>query len=119
LTTNATDISPFYGNYGFHPTVTNPAAVIPLNPASFAYGHWMHAVHEEARKTLDKTRERMRRYTDPHPKEPIVYQVGDLVILNGRNIQTRCPSQKLDHKNHGPFQVEKVISPLAVKLTLP
>jgi len=60
LTTNAMGISPFYANYGFHPTVTNPAAVLPLNPASFAYGHWMHRVHEEARKTLDKTRERMR-----------------------------------------------------------
>jgi hypothetical protein len=25
----------------------------------------------------------------------------------------------LDHKNHGPFQIEKIVSPLAVKLTLP
>jgi len=40
-------------------------------------------------------------------------------MLNGRNIQTHCPSWKLDHKNHRSFQVGKVISPLAVKLTLP
>jgi len=25
----------------------------------------------------------------------------------------------LDHKNHGPFQVEKIVLPLAVRLTLP
>jgi len=118
-TTNASGISRFYPNYGFHPTVTNPAAVLPLNPVSFAYGHWMHAVHGEARKRLDKTRERRRQYTDPHRKEPPVYQVGDVVMLNGRNIQTRCPSRKLDHNKHGPFQVDKVISPLTVKLTLP
>ena len=40
-------------------------------------------------------------------------------MLNGRNIKTCHPSWKLDHKNHGPFQIEKVVSPLAVKLTLP
>jgi len=118
-TTNATGILPFYANYGFHPTATNPAAVLPLNPVSFAYGHWIHAVYGDTRKMRDKTWERMRRYTDPHRKEPPVYQVGDLVMLHGRNIQTRCPSRKLDHKNQGPFQVEKVISPLTVKLTLP
>ena len=118
-TTNATGISPFYANYGFHPTATNPVAVLPLNPASYAYSHWMHAVHGEARKALDKAQERMRRYADPHRKEPPVYQVGDLVMLNGKNIQTLRPSRKLDHKNHGPFQVEKIVSPLAVKLTLP
>jgi len=117
-TTNVTGISPFYVNYGYHPIATNPAAVLLLNPTSFAYGHWMHALHGEARKTLDKIWERMRRYTDPHRKEPPEYQVGDLVMPNGRNIQTRRPSRKLDHQNHGPFQVEKVISPLAVKLTL-
>jgi len=79
----------------------------------------MQAVHGEARKTLGKTWERMCRYTDPHRKEPPVYQVGDLVMLNSRKIQTCPPSRKLDHKNHGPFQVEKVISPIAVKLMLP
>ena len=118
-TTTTLGISPFYANYGFHPTATNPAAVLPLNPASFAYGRWMHTVQGEARKMLDTTRERMPRYTDPYRKEPPAYQVGDLVMLNGKNIQTRRPSRKLDHKNYGLFQVEKIISPLAVKLTLP
>jgi len=40
-------------------------------------------------------------------------------MLNRCNIKTRCPSKKLDHKNHGPFQIEKIVSPLAVRLTLP
>jgi len=40
-------------------------------------------------------------------------------MLNGRNIKTHRPSRKLDHKNHSPFQIEKIISPLAVRLTLP
>jgi len=61
----------------------------------------------------------MRRYADTARKEPPAYQVGDLVMLNGRNIKTRRPTKKLDHKNHGPFQIEKIVSPLAVRLTLP
>jgi hypothetical protein len=117
--TSATGLSPFYANYGFHPTATNPAAANFLNPASKVYAHWMHTVHKEAREALEKAQERMHRYADPHRREQPAYEVGDLVMLNGRNIQTRRPSRKMDHKNHGPFQVEKIVSPLAVRLTLP
>jgi len=118
--TTATGLSPFYANYGFHPTATNPAAVNgPLNPASKVYAHWMYTIHESAAKALLRAQERMKHYADQHRKDIPVYQTGDLVMLNGKNIQTRRPSRKLDHKNHGPFQVEKIVSPLAVKLTLP
>jgi len=79
----------------------------------------MITVHNESRKGLEEAQERMRRYTDPARKEPPAYQVGDLVMLSGRNIKTRRPSKKLDHKNHGPFQIEKIVSPLAVRLKLP
>ena len=39
-------------------------------------------------------------------------------MLNRCNIKTRWQMKKLDHKNHGPFQVEKIVSPLAVRLML-
>jgi len=118
-TTAGNSMSPFYANYGFHPTAMNPASREPLNPASQVYAHWIHAMHDESRKGLEEAQERMRWYTDPTRKEPPAYQVGDQVMLNGRNIKTRRPSSKLDHKNHGPFQIEKIVSPLAVLLTLP
>jgi hypothetical protein len=79
----------------------------------------MHTVYDEAQKGLEAAQERMRRYADPDRKKAPAYQVGDLVILSSRNIQTRRPSRKMDHKNHGPFQIEKIVSPLAVRLTLP
>ena len=117
--TTGNGISPFYANDGFHPAAPNPPTEEPFNPASTNYAHWMTGIHEETRKGLETAQERMRRYTDPGRKEPPAYQVGDLVMLNGRNIKTRRPSKKMDHKNHGPFQIEKIISPLAVRLTLP
>jgi len=118
-TTTGNGRSPFYANYGFHPEAIDPASTEPLNPASQVYAHWMRTVNDESRKGLEEAQERMHRYTDPARKEPPPYQVGDLVMLNGRNIKTRRPSKKLDHKNHGPFQIEKIVSPLAVRLTLP
>ena len=117
-TTTGNGMSPFYANYGFHPAAMNPAATEPLNPASQVYAHWIHAVYDESRKGLENAQEQIRRYTDPVRKEPPAYQVGDLVMLNGRNIKTRHPSKKLDHKNHSPFQIEKIVCPLAVRLTL-
>jgi hypothetical protein len=119
--TSGNGMSPFYANYGFHPRTIDPPGEKEerINPASQVYAHWMRAVHDESRKGLEEAQERMRRYSDPKRKEPPAYHVGDLVMLNGRNIKTRRPSKKLDHKNHGPFQVEKIISPLAVRLTLP
>jgi len=118
-TTTGNGMSPFYANYGFHPAAMDPASTEPLNPASQVYAHWISAVDDESWKGLEETRERMRQYTDPSRKEPPAYQVGDLVMLNGRNVKTRRPSKKLDHKNHGPFQIEKIISLLAVRHTLP
>jgi len=118
-TTTGNGTSPFYANYGFHPATLNPPSSEPLNPASMAYGHWMISIHKEAKEGLEAAQERMRRYTDPSRKPPPAYQVKDLVMLSGRNIRTRRPSKKMDHKNHGPFQIEKIISPLAVRLTLP
>ena len=110
-TTMGNGMSPFYANYGFHPVAMNPASTEPLNPASQVYTHWMHAVHDESRKGLEDTLERMCRYTDPARREPLAYSVGDLVMLNGCNTKTRRPSEKLDHKNHGPFQIEKTSPP--------
>jgi len=46
-------------------------------------------------------------------------KVGDLVMLSSKNLRTRHPSKKLDHKMQGPFEIEKVVSPNAVMLKLP
>jgi len=39
--TTATGMLPFYANYGFHPTATNPTAASTRNFTSMAYAHWM------------------------------------------------------------------------------
>jgi transposase InsO family protein len=117
--TQGTGLSPFYTNYGFHPRTNWPTAEEAKNPASDAYVHYIKSVHELCGKGLEKARERMAKYYDQHRQEAPAYKVGDLVMLSGQNISTRRPSKKFANKLHGPFEVVKVLSRSAVRLSLP
>jgi hypothetical protein len=81
--------------------------------------NWISSVHELCKENLQKTRDRMGRYWNWGKKEPPKYEVGDLVMLKETNLNTRRPSKKLDKKLHGPIQVKKVITPMAIRMTLP
>ena len=53
-----------------------------------------------------------------HRDTPL-YQEGDLVWLEGRNLQTNQPAAKLAARRHGPFPIRKVLSPVTYQLILP
>jgi hypothetical protein len=55
--TSATGLSPFYANYSYYPIASNPMATTTRNPASKAYAHWMHTIHESAKIALGKAQE--------------------------------------------------------------
>jgi len=61
----------------------------------------------------------MSHHYDKWSNEAPKMKVGDLVMLSSKNLRTRHPSKKLDHKMQGPFKIEKVVSPNAVMLKLP
>ena len=117
--TTPTGLTPFFANYGRHPETTTPRPTEAKNPESLAYAHWLSNTFADNRKAVEATRERMGKYADKHRAAPPTYRVRDLVMLSSRTIKTKRPSKKLDHKFHGPFQVEQIISPTAVCLTLP
>ena len=52
-------------------------------------------------------------------KKQHVYQIGDQVWLDGRNIKTYHPTAKLTAKCHGPFPVQRVLSPIDYQLMIP
>jgi hypothetical protein len=118
--TTATGHSPFYANYRFHPNSGNTQPrtnVLPVT--SKAYGHWMTAIHDSCRETLEKTRETMKQSAGKDRAEAPKYSTGDLVMLSSKNIQTRRPCKKLDHELHGPFEITEVLSSTALRLNLP
>ena len=119
--TTATQMSPFFANYGFHPRTNWPVEKESKNPASRNYAHWMENVHELCVSRLVETRERMGRYYDRSHREAPPYSVGDLVMLNDKHIRTRRAAKKLDAKLFGPFKVAKLVdrSGMSVELELP
>src|SRR5258706_15776209 len=82
--TTATQMSPFYTNYGFHPRTNWPVEMESKNPASRNYAHWMKSVHFQCVDRLKQTREKMGQYYDRSHKEAPSYGLGDLVLLNGK-----------------------------------
>lgn len=119
---STTGMTPFFANYGHHPAAHNPPTgpgTAVRNPASRLYAHWMTQVHEEAKKNLEAAKARMKHWADKHRKDAPVFVEGQLVLLNAKHIRTRRPSKKLDKKMLGPFTIQKVISPTAVRLKLP
>ena len=45
--------------------------------------------------------------------------MGDIVILDTRNIKTDRPSRSLNYKNLGPFKIIKALDNMAYELELP
>jgi hypothetical protein len=79
----------------------------------------MLVIHDDCRDILEKTRETMKKYMDRDRAELPKYSKGDLVMLSGKNIQSRRPCKKLDHKLTGPFAIREVISETVMRLNLP
>jgi hypothetical protein len=112
-------MTPFFANYGYHPQTNWPTAEPSRNLTSQNYVQWMTSVHQLCRQGLEKASETIRKYHNKKAKPEPVYQPGNLVTLNGKNLNTRRPARKLDAKLHGPFKVMKVMSPTALNLELP
>jgi len=119
----STGMFPFYANYGYHPRAT--LKILPdkghENPAAEAYIDHIRRAHEKLRTTLEGAQARDKREFDKNAAPGPEFKVGDLIWLNRRNIETTRPSQKLDQRRLGPFEIVEVVgdSKAALKLKLP
>jgi hypothetical protein len=117
--TQATGISPFFANYGRYPGCTNPSTTPTNDDTQEGYINHIVSVQGLVTRNLKATQEEMKKYANIKRKDAPEFKIGDLVMLDGRHIQTRRLKVKLDHKKHIPFAIEKVVSPIAMRLSLP
>jgi hypothetical protein len=92
-------------------------------PESYAPKAEEHAKRlEDVRRTLEgtlvKAVEAQKRYYD-RKHEPMMFRIGDMVMLRAKNIRTIRPNRKLDHRQLGPFKIIDAWGKQAYKLSLP
>jgi len=116
--TNAHNMTPFFANYGYYPQTEWLKEREAQNPGANLFAHWMQTIHQQARQSLEKTREAMGRYYNRKAKQQPDFKIGDMVTLNAKNIRTKRPSKKLAPKLHGPFKILERQGELAYKLKL-
>jgi len=116
--TNAHKMTPFFVNYGFHPQTEWMKEKEAHNPGATMYVHWIQDIHRQPKQNLENTREAMKKYYDRKATEQPSIEVGDLVMLNAKNICTKQPSKKLSPKLYGPFKVLERKGSRAYKLEI-
>lgn len=115
----STGHSPFFVNTGRHP-IMSPSLMIGSNvPAAEEYARAMHEAHEEVKASIQLAQEHHKRFYDRHVQESPNYAPKDKVWLTRAPLKTDRPSDKLDYKQIGPFEVIEKIGTSAYRLKLP
>ena len=110
----ATGQSPFEILMGYSPRaeIFNVTSSVPT--VALQLRDWKKA-QEDAQKLMIKVQKRWTKGKELEQR----YKTGDLVWLEGCNLQIDRPSTKLAPKRYGPFKIGKVLSPITYQLELP
>ena len=122
----STGVSPFFANIGFDPRwqfdLTPPVANDRDDERAHGTARTLSEIHDHLRTELNRAQQRYQDNADNRRIAAPRFLPGDKVWLNARNIRTRRPSRKLDHRRLGPFEVlpdPRLSTPYAVRLALP
>lgn len=116
---SATQTSPFFANYGYNPRATLSLDVAVADPTAHDFSKSLTELHTYCREQVAVAQAQYQVPADRRRLPAPEIAIGDLVWLNAKNITTRRPSKKLDHKRLGPFPVTHKVSSHAFRLGLP
>ena len=115
---SATDGSPFFLNYGFHPrfdVLLPSGSTVPR--AEFRVRDW-DDMQRNLCQNLEVARSSMEEKANRH-RLPLSFSVGDSVLLSTKNLNLRTKKKKLSPTFLGPFVVESCVGSRAYRLKLP
>jgi hypothetical protein len=122
---SSTHASPFYANYGFHPTAPS-ALTLPssTSPTAVSYFEHLRDIQVSIARELELEKAQQAEQANRHRRD-LKFQIGDQVRLSTQHLTLYDqPSPKLRHRFLGPFTVISTIppncsDPVAYKLQLP
>ena len=112
------DTTPFFMNYGYHPTLTN----VPSAGQSDKPNKWIWQIcdtQEECKCMIKQSQEISKQAYNKWKNKNPGFEVRDSVWLEATNLSTDEPSPKHASKWHGPFKIKDKLSDLTYHLKLP
>ena len=103
---SATGTTPFYANYGYHPSpYSNPNP--NHNPQTTSMEEHLEKIkqaHIEIDESLQHTQAAYAKYYNKKC-QPRSFNISNHIILSTKNLTTWRPSKKLNNKFVGPFKI--------------
>ena len=115
----STKQTPFYANYGFHPSFDPQISERSSVPAAADLAARLNQIHAELCAELTHAQQLQAQYYDKKWLPAPELKPDQLVWLLRRHIKTTRPSDKLDHRRLGPYRVIRKISSSSYLLALP
>ncbi|KAI1856182.1 uncharacterized protein JN550_013896 [Neoarthrinium moseri] len=117
--TESIGTTPFYANYGFNPDMTKEPLPGVLAEKAITHADKLQDLQRNLQQELLFLQQRIKEWNNKKRVKGPTLKEGDPVYLLRKNIKTKRPNDKLDFKKIGPFKIDKVVSPVNYRLSLP